>query len=51
MNKIKPYWDYFEVVFLPDLKQLVKKTVKAGTVANYQAAANDLFAKASREFE
>jgi tRNA-dihydrouridine synthase len=51
MNKIKPYWDYFEVVFLPELKQLVKKTVKAGTVANYQAAANDLFAKASREFE
>jgi tRNA-dihydrouridine synthase B len=51
MNKIKPYWDYFEVVFLPDLKQLVKKTEKAGTVANYQAAANDLFAKASREFE
>jgi len=51
LHKIKPYWDYFEVVFQPDLRQLVKKTVKAGTVANYQAAANDLFAKASREFE
>lgn len=51
LHKIKPYWDYFEVVFQPDLRQLVKKTVKAGTVANYQAAANDLFAKATREFE
>ena len=51
LHKIKPYWDYFETVFQPDLRQLVKKTVKAGTVANYQAAANDLFAKASREFE
>lgn len=51
LHKIKPYWDYFEVVFQPDLRQLVKKTVKAGTVANYQAAANDLFAKASKEFE
>ena len=51
LHKIKPYWDYFETVFQPDLRQLVKKTVKAGTVANYQAAANDLFAKASNEFE
>lgn len=51
MHKIKPYWDYFEKAFQPELKQMVKKTVKAGTVGNYQVAANDLFAKASREFE
>ena len=51
LHKIKPYWEYFEMAFLPDLKQLVKKTVKAGTLDNYRNAANDLFAKASREFE
>lgn len=50
LNKIKPYWDYFEAAFLPELKSLVKKAEKAGTVANYQAAFTDLFAKASREF-
>lgn len=51
LNKMKPYWDYFEDVFQPELKIFVKKTTRAGSVANYQAAVNDLFAKAIREFE
>lgn len=51
MHKIKPYWDYFETIFQPELRQMVKKAVKAGTASNYQAAVNDLFAKALREFE
>lgn len=51
MHKIKPYWDYFETIFQPELRQMVKKAVKAGTGSNYQAAVNDLFAKALREFE
>lgn len=51
MHKIKPYWDYFEAIFQPELRQMVKKAVKAGTANNYQAAVNDLFAKALREFE
>jgi tRNA-dihydrouridine synthase B len=51
LNKMKPYWDYFEDIFQPDLKQFVKKVTRAGSVSNYQNAVNDLFAKATREFE
>lgn len=51
LHKIKPYWDYFEVVYQPELRQMVKKVAKAGTPQNYRLAANDLFAKASKEFE
>lgn len=51
MNKIKPYWEYFGEIFQPELRQMVKKAIKSGSVSNYTAAVNDLFAKAIREFE